>query len=273
MTPQEKLERLKGNIKNSDGMIIAFSGGVDSTFLLRIASQMLGDKVVAVTARSSTYPEREYLEAVAYAEKFNVKHIIIESEELDVEGFADNPPNRCYLCKHELFTKIRSLAETMGIATIADGTNSDDAADYRPGMLAKSELGVISPLEVATMTKADIRELSKALNLPTWDKPAFACLSSRFPYGTRITREALNKVDLAEQYLLDFGFRQVRVRHYGDLARIEVGLEERNRFYSDAVMTQIHDAFVKIGYRYVTLDLLGYRTGSMNESLVIKAAL
>lgn len=263
----DKLNQLKKYLSELDGLIIAFSGGVDSTFLLRVASDVLGEKVIAVTAQSSTYPEREYLEAVEYAKTFKVKHIIIESEELDIQGFADNLPDRCYLCKNELFSKIKDLSISLEISAIADGANIDDLSDYRPGMRATKELGIISPLKDAALTKADIRELSKDMNLPTWNKPAFACLSSRFPYGTRITREALKRVDLAEQYLLDFGFKQVRVRDYGDLARIEVASDERCRFFDEMIMTKVHNAFLRIGYRYVTLDLLGYRTGSMNEVL------
>lgn len=267
----DKMQLLKKNLSELNGLIIAFSGGVDSTFLLKVASEVLGDNVIAVTAQSSTYPEREYLEAVEYAKTFKIKHFVIESEELDIEGFANNLPDRCYLCKNELFSKIKELTTTLGISAIADGANIDDLSDYRPGMRANKELGIISPLKEAGMTKTDIRVLSKELNLPTWNKPAFACLSSRFPYGTRITREALKRVDFAEQYLLDFGFKQIRVRDYGDLARIEVASDERCRFFDEEIMTKIHNDFLKFGYRYVALDLLGYRTGSMNEVLDLRA--
>lgn len=271
MVAEDKLIRLKENLGRLDGLIIAFSGGVDSTFLLQVAQDILGKRVLAVTARSSTYPEREYLEAVAFAKRIKAEHLVIESEEMDVEGFADNPPNRCYLCKHELFSKIAEIAVERGIQFIADGSNVDDLGDYRPGMEATRELGVLSPLREADLTKSEIRELSRQMDLPTWDKPAFACLSSRFPYGQRITREALKRVDEAEQYLLDQGFKQVRVRDYGDLARIEVAPDERSGFFDEALLDKTYDAFKKIGYKYTALDLKGYRTGSMNESLNLKA--
>lgn len=270
MTIQEKLDLLRNNLQKLDGLIVAFSGGVDSTFLLSVAKEVLGDRVTAITARSSTYPEREYLESVKYAAQMGVNHVIIESEELDVEGFSQNPINRCYLCKNELYTKIKSFAYSLGVNHIADGSNLDDINDYRPGMIATKEQGVLSPLKEAYFTKEDIRILSKASNLPTWDKPAFACLSSRFPYGQQITREALNRVDQAEQFLMDLGLRQVRVRDYGDLARIEVNPAERKFFFDERIMDEVHDAFVGFGYRYITLDLKGYRTGSMNESLELK---
>lgn len=261
---------MKLNLSRLESLIIAFSGGVDSTFLLRVARDVLGDRVLAVTARSSTYPEREYREAVAFAQDIGAEHLVIESEELDVEGFADNPYNRCYLCKHELFSKITEIAREKDIPWIADGSNVDDLGDYRPGMEATRELGVISPLREAGLTKADIRELSREMGLPTWDKPAFACLSSRFPYGQRITREALKRVDAAEQLLLDTGFRQVRVRDHGELARIEVAPEERCRFFDEELLDTLYEAFKTIGYRYTALDLKGYRTGSMNEVLNLK---
>lgn len=270
MDAENKLIRLKENLGRLNGLIIAFSGGVDSTFLLKVAQDVLRERVLAVTARSSTYPEREYREAVAFAERIKAEHLVIESEEMDVEGFADNPPNRCYLCKHELFSKIAEIAAERGTQFIADGSNVDDLGDYRPGMEATQELGVLSPLREAGLTKSEIRELSRQMGLPTWDKPAFACLSSRFPYGQRITREALKRVDAAEQYLLDLGFKQVRVRDYGDLARIEVAPEERRVFFDEALLDKTYDAFKRIGYKYTALDLKGYRTGSMNESLNLK---
>ncbi len=270
MNLNEKLSLLKENLSRLDALIIAFSGGVDSTFLLKVATEVLGQRVLAVTARSSTYPEREYREAVEYARIMEAEHLVIESEELDVAGFADNPPNRCYLCKHELFGKITEIAKEKDISWIADGSNVDDLGDYRPGMEATRELGVISPLREAGLTKADIRELSRQLDLPTWDKPAFACLSSRFPYGQKITGEALKRVDAAEQLLLDTGFRQVRVRDHGELARIEVAPEERKRFFDEALLDTLYEAFKAIGYRYTALDLKGYRTGSMNEALNLK---
>lgn len=267
MLLQEKFQQLKDNIKKRGSAAVAFSGGVDSTFLVRVAHEILGDKLVAVTATSSTYPERELKEAIQYAKDMGVKHIIISSEELDIEGFASNPKNRCYYCKKELFTKINEVAKQNSVQYVFDGSNVDDNGDYRPGMQAARELEVISPLKEANLTKADIRELSKELGLPTWDKPSFACLSSRFPYGNKITLQKLKMVDEAEQYLLDLGIRQVRVRHHGEIARIEVSPEERVQFFDVEVMDKIGEKFKKIGFTYVTLDMLGYRTGSMNEVL------
>jgi uncharacterized protein len=267
MLLQEKFQLLKDNIKKRDSAAIAFSGGVDSTFLVKVAQEVLGDKLIAVTATSSTYPERELKEAIKYAKDMGVKHLIISSEELDIEGFASNPKNRCYYCKKELFTKIKNVAKENGVEYVFDGSNLDDKGDYRPGMQAAMELAVVSPLKEANLTKADIRELSQQLGLPTWDKPSFACLSSRFPYGKKITIPKLKMVEEAEQFLLDLGIKQVRVRHHGEIARIEVSPEERVKFFDATVMDTIGEKFKKIGFTYVTLDILGYRTGSMNEVL------
>ncbi len=268
MDTHEKLEKLKADIQNMGSLAIAFSGGVDSTFLLKVAVDVLGDKAVAVTARSSTYPEREFNEAVAFAKSIGANHIVIDSEELDIDGYADNPVNRCYYCKHELFEKVKDVAKEKGIHYVSDGSNIDDLGDYRPGMQAVKELEVVSPLKAAELTKDDIRLLSKEMDLPTWNKPAFACLASRFPYGEKITREKLAMVDKAEQFLLDLGFRQVRVRHHGDLARIEVGADERSRFFNDEFMEKVYNELKKIGFTYVSLDMKGYRTGSMNETIL-----
>lgn len=267
MLLQEKFQLLKDNIKIRGSAAIAFSGGVDSTFLVRVAHEVLGDKLIAVTATSSTYPERELMEAITYAKDMGVKHIIISSEELDIEGFSSNPKNRCYYCKKELFSKIKDVAKENGVEYVFDGSNIEDTGDYRPGMQAARELEVISPLKEAQLTKADIRELSKELGIPTWNKPSFACLSSRFPYGNQITVPKLKMVEEAEQYLLDMGIWQVRVRHHGEIARIEVSPEEREKFFDIELMDKIGDKFKKIGFTYVTLDMIGYRTGSMNEVL------
>jgi len=267
---KNKLNILKAHLQSLNSVALAFSGGVDSTFLLKVASEVLGNNVIAVTARSSTYPEREFKEACKYAADFGVKHIVIDSEELDIEGFADNPTNRCFFCKNELFSKIKEVAKEYKIQHVIDGCNSDDVGDYRPGMQAAREHGVISPLKEAGMTKEDIRLLSKELGLPTWDKQAFACLSSRFPYGQKITREKLNMVDRAEQLLLDLGFKNVRVRHHGDVARIEVASHERVKFFNTDLMDSVNEKLKEIGFTYAALDLKGYRTGSMNEGLLEK---
>ena len=262
-----KLNILQKSLQEMGSLAVAFLGGVDSTFLLKVAHDVLGDKVIAVTAQSSTFPQREFKEAKEFAEKLGVKHVVIVSEELDIKGFAENPTNRCYFCKHELFSKIKDVAKENNIDYVADGSNVDDLGDYRPGMQAIKELQVISPLKDAGMTKEDIRTLSKEMQLPTWDKPAFACLSSRFPYGHKITREKLEMVDKAEQFLLDIGFRQVRVRHHGDIVRIEVSSSERNKFFNEELMDKVYEKFRQIGFAYTALDLKGYRTGSMNETL------
>lgn len=267
MLLQEKYELLKDNIKKRGSAAIAFSGGVDSTFLVKVTQEVLGDNMMAITATSSTYPERELKEAIKYAKDMGINHMIISSEELDIEGFASNPTNRCYYCKKELFSKINEIAKNHDKVYVFDGSNHDDEGDYRPGMQAARELQVISPLKEAGLTKADIRVLSKELGLPTWNKPAFACLSSRFPYGNQITAPKLKMVEEAEQFLLDMGIRQVRVRHHGEIARIEVDPEERVQFFDLKVMDLIGERFKEIGFTYVALDILGYRTGSMNEVL------
>jgi uncharacterized protein len=267
MLLQEKFQILKDNMKKRGSAAIAFSGGVDSTFLVKVAHEVLGDKMIAITATSSTYPERELNEAIQYAKDLGARHLIISSEELDIEGFASNPTNRCYFCKKELFSKIKAIAKENNVEYVFDGSNIDDDGDYRPGMQAAREVEVISPLKEAKLTKEDIRILSKELGLPTWNKPAFACLSSRFPYGNQITAPKLKMVDEAEQFLLDMGIRQVRVRHHVEIARIEVAPVERVQFFDKEVMDRIGERFKKIGFTYVTLDMLGYRTGSMNEVL------
>ncbi|MCX7745614.1 MAG: ATP-dependent sacrificial sulfur transferase LarE [Clostridia bacterium] len=265
MRVYEKLNQLKEQLQKMEGLVIGFSGGVDSTFLLKVAHEVLGDRAIAVTARSSMYPEREYMEAVEFVKKLNIKQIVIVSEELDIEGFSDNPVDRCYYCKNQLFTKISEIAAQNNIKYIADGSNVDDLGDYRPGMKALKELGVISPLREAGFTKEDIRVLSREMGLPTWDKQPFACLASRFPYGNKITEEKLVMIDKAEQYLMDLGFKHLRVRCHGDIARIEVSPSERRKMFNEELMDQIYGQFKKLGFQYTSLDLKGYRTGSMNE--------
>lgn len=262
-----KLKLLKYRLGKMKSIAVAFSGGVDSTFLLKVAHDVLGDGVVAITARSQSFPDREFNEAKEFSGKIGVKHVVIDSEELDIEGFSDNPVNRCYLCKRELFSKMVDYAKANGIRFVADGSNVDDTGDYRPGMEAIREFRIVCPLREAGLDKKEIRRLSKEMGLPTWDKPAFACLVSRIPYGQKITKEKLQAIDEMERFLLDLGFRQVRVRSHGDLARIEVGAGERNKFFNTELMDRIYEKLKEFGYAYVTMDLKGYRSGSMNEIL------
>jgi uncharacterized protein len=265
MTLQDKLNILRNNIRRMQSIAVAYSGGVDSTFLLKTAHDVLHENAVAVTARSYIHPEREYWQAVEFAQKIGAKQVVIHSEELEIDGFSDNPVNRCYLCKKELFSKISEWARQNSILHVADGSNTGDLGDYRPGTQATKELGVVKPLQEAGLSKDEIRILSKEMGLPTWDKPAFACLASRFPYGQEITKEKLRQVDQGEQFLLDLGFRQVRVRHHGDAARLEVSADERDKFFDTALMDKVYEKFIRFGFTYVSLDLKGYRTGSMNE--------
>jgi uncharacterized protein len=249
-------------------VLVAYSGGVDSTLLLKVARDSLeSGNVLAITALSPLYPEREVTGSKRIAQSLGVRHVLIESNELEIDGFSKNPPNRCYFCKRELFEKLLTVAKKEGIPFVVEGSTVDDEKDHRPGRAAVQELGIRSPLKEVGFTKVEIRELSRALGLPTWDKPSFACLASRFPYGEEITLEALKRVGEAENFLFSLGFKQVRVRHYGPLARIELLKEEMERLMDsplrDAVVTQLR----KMGYHYVTLDLQGFRSGSMNEVL------
>jgi len=267
MEIESKLKNLKQHLKQLPRVAVAFSGGVDSTFLLKIAHDVLGNDVIAVTARSTTYPEREFREAAKFVREMGISHQVVSFNELDIPGFADNSPERCYFCKREFLAKVVAAAQEHNIRHVVEGSNVDDLGDYRPGMQAVRELGVASPLQEAGLGKEEIRILSKEVNLPTWNKPAFACLASRFPYGQRITREKLQVVDQAEQFLMDLGLRQVRVRHHGEIARIEVSPEERSFFFDTDLMNKIYEKFKQLGFMYTALDLKGYRTGSMNETV------
>ncbi|MDR1044786.1 MAG: ATP-dependent sacrificial sulfur transferase LarE [Candidatus Adiutrix sp.] len=269
-----KFERLKEHLKRLGRVGLAFSGGVDSSFLLKAARDVLGDNVLAVTGRSLSFPARELEAAVAFARHLGVRHEIVDSEELSLDGFAQNPPNRCYLCKKALFAKIWEAAGAYGAETVIEASNADDEKDYRPGLQALRELKVVSPLREAGLTKDEVRRLSRAEGLPTWNKPSFACLASRFPYGQTISPEGLRRVNLAEQYLLDLGVRQVRVRFHdqGRLARIEVEAPDIARLASDEFRDLINTHFQSLGFSYVALDIGGYRSGSMNETLPAEAA-
>jgi len=264
---QTKYDHLVETIRALESVIVAFSGGVDSTFLARAARDAPGARALLVTANSETYPEAELTEARRLAELLGMRHVVVETRELDDPDYARNPPNRCFFCKVELFTKLKRVAEREGIAHLIYGATLDDFSDHRPGMNAARQMGVRAPLIEAELTKAEIRELSRELGLPTWDKPSFACLASRFPYGDRITAEKLRQVDAAEAFLRSLGFRQFRVRHHDKLARLEIPLEEIPRLWEEGRHERIAARFREIGYLYVAVDLQGFRSGSMNEAL------
>jgi uncharacterized protein len=265
---REKLKRLQAVFASMESVMVAFSGGVDSTFVLKVAHDTLGDRVLALTTTSPTMPEEDRRSAIEMARLIGARHMMVESNELEVPGYASNPINRCYLCKSNLFTVCEAKAAQLGISEIVDGLNLDDLHDYRPGMKAAAERRVRHPLVEVELTKAEIRELSRELGLPTWDRPASPCLSSRFPYGTEITPEGLRKVEQGEQVLRTLGFRVVRVRYHGDVARLELESAEIERVVQPALRETIDREFKKIGFRFVAVDLRGFRSGSLNEGVI-----
>ena len=263
-----KFKKLQEIIRSTGGCAVAFSGGVDSTLVLETAFRELHEKTLAVISVSSTYASRECDEAVSWVKSRNIPFRIIESEELDIPGFSENPPDRCYHCKYELFSLILETANQAGLSCVADGTNADDSNDYRPGSRAARELGVISPLAEAGLGKEEIRIIARdKYKLPVWNKPAMACLASRFPYGQRIDREKLAQIGSLEEFLMDSGFSIFRARHHGDTVRIELGREELPRILESPLRESCIKRAKDAGFNYVTIDLQGYRTGSMNETL------
>ena len=267
-----KFEKLTSLLSEMDGLLVAFSAGVDSTFLLKAAHRVLGDHVIALTAASPTAPPGDLDAAKAFTASLGCRHVVVDSHELTNPAFAQNPVNRCFFCKDELYHICRVEAEKLGITWIVDGTNLDDLKDHRPGLKAAEALGVRHPLVDAEMTKDDIRRYSRELDLPTWDKPSSPCLSSRFPYGTEINLERLKKVGDCEVFLRELGFREFRVRYHGDLARIEVAQNEIDRLLEKPIREPIVKKFKEIGFTYVSLDLQGFRSGSLNETIQRKIA-
>ena len=266
-TTQQKMDALKSILGDMGSVIVAYSGGVDSAFLAAAANDALGRNALAVTAKSPSLAPAELREAVELAARLGLNHRVVETHEVEREDYAANNPNRCFFCKDELYTYLSAYARDEGYVHIANGTNTDDLGDFRPGLNAAKQYGVRSPMVEADLSKADIRELSKDMDLPTWDKPAQACLSSRIPYGSMVTVEALTRIAQAEEFLRGLGIRQLRVRHHDTIARIEVEPQDFLTLTDEAVREQVVAKFREIGYSYVTLDLQGFRSGSMNEVL------
>ena len=264
---QEKLTRLEAYIRGLGSLAVGFSGGVDSSLLLVVAANVLGDKAMAITGVDASIPERELKEAKEFCKEREIRHIICKVNPMKEESYRHNSPDRCYFCKHGIFTEIKRIAAENGIEYVAEGSNMDDLGDYRPGLKAVEELSVKSPLREAGLTKQDIREISKALGLPTWSKPAYACLASRFAYGEEITEEKLRMLDQAEQFLIEQGFLEERVRIHGNIARIEVPAKDIERLASEEIREAVYEKFKALGFMFVTIDMKGYKMGSMNATL------
>ena len=264
---QLKLDNLKQYIAGLGSLAVGFSGGVDSSLLTAVAHEVLGDRLIAVTGADASVPEREVNEATVFCKERGIRHIVCKVDPLKEEGYRNNSPDRCYFCKHGIFTEVKKIADENGIEYMAEGSNIDDIGDYRPGLRAAAELNVKSPLREAVLSKSEIRTISRALGLPTWSKPAYACLASRFVYGEEITEEKLHMIDQAEQFLIEHGFLEERVRMHGNIARIEVPPADIPRLADDGIREAVYDKFREIGFLFVTLDLKGYRLGSMNATL------
>ena len=262
---------LEAGLRAAGSLVVAYSGGVDSAYLAYLATRVLGARALSVTAESPSYPERHRAMALAIARDFGLQHVVIRTDELARPEYRANAGDRCYHCKHELYARLTALARARGFAAVADGSNADDRGDYRPGRRAAREFGVMSPLDAAGLTKADIRALSREAGLPTWDEPASACLSSRIPHFSEVTEEKLRTIEAAESALRRLGFRVMRVRHHGDIARLEFDRAEMSRALAPEMASAIDHALRALGFTYVTIDLRGYRTGSLNEALKLTA--
>ncbi|MBZ5536814.1 MAG: ATP-dependent sacrificial sulfur transferase LarE [Acidobacteriia bacterium] len=267
MTLEEKQSKLESTLKDYQSTIVAFSGGVDSAYLAFVAHRVLGERALAVTAVSPSLASFQRGDALSFAREYGFRHEVIQTEEMADSNYVANPPNRCYFCKEELFAKLKTLADQRGYRTVSYGVNVDDLGDFRPGQEAASKFGVQAPLVEAGLKKAEIRSLSRTLNLNTWDHPASACLSSRIPYGMMVTVDKLEAIDRGEDALHRLGFRQVRVRHHGEIVRIEISPDEMSRALQLDMAGEFTRIFKSLGFRYVTLDLEGYRQGALNEVL------